>query len=228
MSFHLKTVFGLAILALLIGCSEDDDDNGQPNNQQNSEPDAYFEGTIDGQKQRINKGENSYISYMNTSLDRAGGSQDSSLAVYGISFESSKKKKAFGIRIGEFRWVPEEGSVTKPSKEYFHNFFQVKRYDYQYRKVIDSQTWRDIKDGVMINWTDANGRYWTTKNGSTDSTAQNGSNFKITKIIEKGEKEFSGNPYVFCQMQFSCQLYDSAGNSVTLKNGEAQMKFIAN
>ena len=72
----------------------------------------------------------------------------------------------------------------------------------------------DISDGVRVEWTDPSGTKWSTDRGIADQT---GSTFSINEVTATGE--VFGPRYTF-KVSFSCRLYDEAGNSKLVTNGE--------
>jgi len=76
-------------------------------------------------------------------------------------------------------------------------------------------------DGVSITWTDPNGEYWDTRNGSVD---QSGSTFKIISVEDA--PDITGTFYVKVKMQFTCKLYNvNSGAMKQLTNGEMVVYF---
>jgi hypothetical protein len=94
----------------------------------------------------------------------------------------------------------------------FKAFFPVGNLPYS------SNSW--AADGVIVYWTGPNGEEWNTRNGPVDQT---GSTFKILSVQDF--VDLKGDYYVKVKVEFSCKLYNGAGASKQLTNGEAVMVF---
>lgn len=237
-----QVVFVIILSGLcLAGCNNSDNDNPPPpgnnsnnnnggnnnNDTQKLEGKQYFEATIAGETHKLIEGKDKYFGYLyNSNNSHDHQKHDSIPGAFGASLESEQKTKSGGILFGDLHWLSENSSFRAPSKERFHAFFKEKGYHYQYHYDRDSNSYKTKRRGITIRWLDESGKFWRSIRDFTGPNAQNGSNFKITKIVEKGEREATGKPFVTCEMKFNCTLYDSAGNSVKLTNGEARLSYV--
>jgi hypothetical protein len=76
-----------------------------------------------------------------------------------------------------------------------------------------------VDNGIRIYWTDTKGEVWDSR----DKTDQSGATFKI--ISAQDFTDIAGDYNVKVKVQFNCKLYNSAGASKTLTNGEAVVVF---
>ncbi len=73
----------------------------------------------------------------------------------------------------------------------------------------------DSENGIVLTWYDNTGKEWTTDNAPG---TQAGSAFNITSVTDY---QILGNYYeIRIKCTFNCKLYDEAGASLTLTNGE--------
>ncbi|RBL88092.1 hypothetical protein [Chitinophaga flava] len=101
------------------------------------------------------------------------------------------------------------------SQQDFKNFFKPGDYTYA---TINGQVYTD---GIIINWTDENGKTWDSFNGTT---GQPGGTFTI---ISTEEVPNMIDYYVKVKMRFSCKLYNHAtGDVINVTNGEMVSSFI--
>ena len=70
-------------------------------------------------------------------------------------------------------------------------------------------------DGIHLGWTDPSGVDWYTRDGRVD---QVGSTFRIISAV--ASPDALGRYYITVKMQFSCKLYNEAGDMKLLTNGE--------
>ena len=117
-------------------------------------------------------------------------------------------KTEFGIDKGVMHGY---GSSTTPAQ--FKAFFPVGNASY-------APTSFSGGDGVKVYWTDGSGTVWDTRNGPTD---QAGSTFKI--LSTQSFVDLAGDEYVKVKVEFSCKLFNGAGASKQLTNGEAVIAF---
>lgn len=90
-----------------------------------------------------------------------------------------------------------------PTDNEFETFF--KTGDYFYTGAFNPE-------GITIEWTDENGKKWSTLNGD-----QSGSVFTITEVKKK---YVSGVTVLDVRMGFSCAVYDINGTSISITSAE--------
>jgi len=102
---------------------------------------------------------------------------------------------------------------TTATKAQFKAFFATG--DYAYSALSNDQ----VDNGIRIYWTDTKGEVWDSR----DKADQTSATFKI--ISAQDFTDIAGDYNVKVKVQFNCKLYNSAGASKTLTNGEAVVVF---
>lgn len=108
-------------------------------------------------------------------------------------------------------------------KGVMHNYLAATQAQFKAFFPVGSVSYAPLNfsgDGVRISWTDPTGELWETRNGTVD---QFGSTFKIVSVEDL--IDLGGNYFVKVKAEFKCKLYNSAGASKQLTNGEAVVAF---
>ncbi|MBC9915371.1 hypothetical protein [Chitinophaga varians] len=101
------------------------------------------------------------------------------------------------------------------SNQDFKNFFLPGDYGYM---IMNNQT---FGTGVILTWTDENGKTWSTVNGTT---VQPTGTFTI--VSTEDWAGYSGYYGVKVKMRFSCKFYDETGATLNITNGEMVGGFV--
>ncbi|NLR69040.1 hypothetical protein HGH92_32370 [Chitinophaga varians] len=97
----------------------------------------------------------------------------------------------------------------------FKTFFQPGNYGYA---AVNNQT---LTDGLLLVWTDENGKNWSTLNGATGQP-----NGTFTIVSTEDWAGYAGYYGVKVKMRFTCKFYDDAGASLDITNGEMVGGFV--
>jgi len=125
-------------------------------------------------------------------------------------------------------------SITQPlpagktdfgiDKGVMHNYLQATQAQFKAFFPVGSVPYAPTSfsagDGVKIYWTDPSGVAWETRNETID---QFGSTFKILSVQDI--IDLRGDYYLKVKVEFKCKLFNSAGASKQLTNGEAVVAF---
>ncbi|NML38989.1 hypothetical protein HHL17_17435 [Chitinophaga sp. G-6-1-13] len=122
------------------------------------------------------------------------------------------------VPTGKTELLMSKGMLTgfdAASNQDFKNFFQPGNYGYM---IMNNQT---FGTGVVLSWTDENGKTWTTLNGTTGQP-----NGTFTIVSTEDWPGYSGYYGVKAKMRFTCKFYDDAGASLDITNGEMVGGFV--
>ena len=166
--------------------------------------DYYYKATIDG----VSYVQDETLTNGYEAGSGMGGVDDVvfGAGLYYVNGTLPAGKTEFGIDRGMMH------NYQTATKAQFKAFFPVGNLPYS------SDSW--TTDGVVVYWTDPNGVNWYTRNGAVDQTS---STFKILSVQDF--VDLKGDYYVKVKMEFSCKLFNSAGASKQLTNGEAVLVF---
>ena len=93
-------------------------------------------------------------------------------------------------------------------------------------------------DSVVILYTDANNKVWTSNGSSSSAVSQAGSYFSVSEMISitrtsgltfdyEKDNFIDSLPATIIRGQFNCNLYDDSNNRIILKDGEFSLRFDA-
>jgi hypothetical protein len=180
----MKRTLFLTILTIstIVSSCKKNDPSGDSNGA------YYYEATIDGVKYKVS------IPADNSDPNLVAGS--------GIG---GSDDVVFSSNVSDYRGNASEMGISKgvmsdyinSTNQEFRNFFAPGNYSYSSLG----------QNGVTVDWLDKTGKLWSTENAPG---LQNGSSFKIVSIEDKGNP--LGILYIKTTIQFSCKLYDEAGN----------------
>ncbi|MGK0368086.1 MAG: hypothetical protein ACI9QD_001226 [Thermoproteota archaeon] len=173
--------------------------NTGTNTSTNTETTAayYFRATIDGVSVNYEEGVSGY-----TVLTAYHGDGPADNKWVGQQFGLIR---GMDYNTGGFATIVKEFGSSSESCGGYKSMFSEKSYTYG--------SLNDKVEGVFIYYYDNNATYWASDNGTGNSS---GSSFIITS-----HDEVSGNGYEAITIAtFNCTLYDGAGNSKELTNGE--------
>ncbi|HET6226923.1 MAG TPA: hypothetical protein VFF27_11630 [Bacteroidia bacterium] len=184
---------------LMTSCKKEKTTEPEPTVEEPTKLDTtsyYFQGEIDGTVVTFAQAVNGFYSGGNDSgVPGTGGSY---IADQGSLMMNPTTKVQFGYEIVK-------KFASTPTNLQIYNMFGIQSYGY---------TDKDHTiDGAEIGYADEAGNYWSTTNGTGSQT---GSTFKITECTSY-TIQYPFNAIV--KVKFSCKLYDSKGNSKTVKNG---------
>lgn len=201
MKFLIKNIFILFVLLSVLSSCKKDEDNPAPN------ADFYFTGTIDGQAISF------LVPQTPTSINdygsgpALGSSSDGVTFVYQQGFNITNIESQPEIQVGLIEVFNVEATIDN-----FLNMFSIKSYNYgKFAGTSDSV------DGAFVSYTDSNGTFWTSYNGSGEQTS---STFEVTEYIDNSDAAsniFTGKK--IATFRFNCTLYDNAGNSIQVQDG---------
>jgi hypothetical protein len=187
----------LLLCSIMLGCDEDD-----PSAEEipsGIESQFYFTGEINGQEITLEEGKNGIAngagSLSGTNVDFCAEEQSMTLL---NPFETAE-----GIEVVILKNFVECVSECTQILEMFEE------RTYQYGKSPISSDEEGI-EGVIVNYQDADGVYWTT-----NFNDQTNSSFEISEI--KDNDEFWSERIT--KSHFSCTLYNEDGDSIELING---------
>ena len=197
--------FIAAILLLVASCSQDDDND---NNNNNNTPAALtidstyiFRASIDGQAVNYRLGNQFWMVASDGEIatpPTLSRKSYSSIVIDNLSGTNTLVSLEMGV-------VSFLGTYAEDAE--FLNLFQTGNYNF----IADPQTTK----GFVLRYYDSTGTEWATNLGSAN---QAGSSIKIEAVKNV---TFSGDPAsVKVLLRFNCKLYNSAGASKTLTNGE--------
>ncbi len=202
MKFNYLSLVAMCYVLLVISCSQEEqvkpeDNKGTPKNITSQ---FYFSGEIEGELVIIEEG-----GLIGNGAGAGGGNnanlcaeEQSMLLANPLDFESQ------GIEVIILKNFVD--CVTECSQ--ILEMFEERSYAYGSSPYNSEE---DATDGVIINYIDENGTYWTTNlNDQTNST------FEIIEIVPN--EEFWSETITTCT--FSCTLYNESGASIQLSNGE--------
>ena len=86
--------------------------------------------------------------------------------------------------------------------------------------IIDKYNYHDKASGVIINWKDNQGTYWSTANYPTNLTSNKNRTFNITHSISQGTHPQLNLDIHKIRAVFDCTLYSSDGDSIRISHGE--------
>jgi hypothetical protein len=180
----MKRTLFLAILTIstILSSCKKDDPSGDSNGV------YYYEATIDGVKYKVSIP----LDNFDPNLMAGSGIAGSDDVVFSSNISDYR---ANGSELGITKGVMSE--YFNSTNQEFRNFFAPGNYNYS----------SFGQNGVTIDWLDKSGKLWSTENAPA---LQNGSSFKIVSIEDLPDSR--GILYIKTTIQFSCKLYDEAGN----------------
>jgi len=193
-----KTILALCLLFSAFACSKNDSSD---EDNLGITSDFYFSAKIDGEQvlfQHEVDGCYNGVSHYATSID-AGYHYGEGM----LFMQLTVPVRSMGVML-----VKEFSDVADCQD--LDNLFQTGNYDLG---VSAYETLTDLKDGVVIFYTDEDGVYWSSDLGGT--AALNGS-FELTSYTDYSTTQSSK----VMKAKFSCTLYDGNGNSKTLTEGK--------
>ncbi|MFV0592444.1 MAG: hypothetical protein ACK5M7_13740 [Draconibacterium sp.] len=88
------------------------------------------------------------------------------------------------------------------------------------------------EEGVIIEWLDETGERWTSSKCWISThfeipvdPKQNDSHFTVTKSVSLNDKMNDSNHYQYIELEFGCNLYNSTGELMTIKNAKLSFVF---
>jgi hypothetical protein len=158
----------------------------------------HFIGTVGSVDFTLYDGLNSYINSTLNVKTPASPPDSPTVAFSSTLGRPGNNQNSLVISKGILKHGP-----PSPTDKEFETFFQLG--DYFYTGPFNTQ-------GITIEWTDENGKKWSTLNGD-----QNGSTFTITEVKKK---YVSGVTVLDVRIGFSCSVYDINGTSIALSSAE--------
>lgn len=128
------------------------------------------------------------------------------------ALDSTYERNIFTVQMVKFLT-----DTSYPSPTTAFSFFDVGSYDYG---AYDLDSSRAGIDGAVINYTDQNGKIWTSDQqaGQQESWA----NFAITEHKAIADDQFGAKT----KGTFNCRVFDGLGGSLDLKNGRFHARTI--
>lgn len=199
--FHYLLIITVALTACKKETDDDDDDYNNNNNNTtigiNSE--FQFKGTVDGVDYHYEVGNNTLYG-VGVGLD--GGYDPDPNTGEASSFLESYIVDSDDVLIGI-------------SKRALYYTWSVTMADMNAFLPLGSANYTaDPADGVTVHWRDNAGTYWSTEKGSGN---QSGSTFNIMATTPL---DTTYNKLVKVHIKLSCKLYNDAGDSMQLTDGE--------
>jgi hypothetical protein len=179
-----KTLF-LAMLTIstILSSCKKDDPSSNSNGA------YYYDATIDGVKYKVSIP----LDNFDPNLMAGSGIGGSDEVVFYSSISDSRTN---GSELSISKGLMSD--YLSSTNQEFRNFFAPGNYNYS----------SSGQNGVTIDWFDKSGKLWSTENAPA---LQNGSSFKIVSIEDLPDSR--GILYIKTTIQFSCKLYDEAGNA---------------
>lgn len=202
MAFLRSISFLLFTSLVFFSCTKKNDTN-------NKYP-YYFKATINGQ----------FVNYQANNISTEYGSGTNSMSSglgpsdtdegYIDHYEGTILVKDINIYQNaiEVYILKHFNSYFSPSEDEKNAMFYQGNYPYGQLDELDGM---NTKNGAVIIYYDNDGVQWTSENGS-----QTGSTFAITELVENND----GTSKKIMKAVFTCKLYNQAGQSIQLTNGE--------
>mgnify|MGYP005756118151 CR=1 FL=1 len=188
----------LAVLCV-IGFSSCDKEETEPKGEQ---VDLYFEADMDGKSLLLPEGKDGYesqaVAYEPTAISGCVDRQAMRLA------KGLDLKKSLEVALVKGT----ENCMT--TCEQVEEMFQVGSYPF---RRLSTEGGEGTVSGVVIRYTDVNGKIWSTDFGSGDQT---GSSFSI---VEHKANAVDTKSKKITTAEFNCKLYDGSGSEIVLENG---------
>lgn len=109
-------------------------------------------------------------------------------------------------------------TVTPLSATYFRIFLTKRNYSYSPVNLVGQSNY----SGIYFTTNDNSQVFWSTVNSTNANSNQNGSSFTI---IETAEYTQQSTQNIIFKATFNCKLYNNAGDSLMLTNGEMITSF---
>ncbi|KAA9339957.1 hypothetical protein [Adhaeribacter soli] len=197
---HLLPFLLLSFSLILFGCQTEEE---PAITYPASRSEFYFSGLIDSKKILIEDGIHGFRSDATSQGTLGNGYyvEEQSLSLT----NSGSSKSAGFVLVKTFGSKPTGCNFTE-------GMFRLGSYTFGH----SPDSTNDIPlDGVVIYFTDNNGKYWSSDLGTGN---QSGSMFRIVEHYPNSD----GSSQMISKAQFSCNLYDGLGNVKTLMDGEAK------
>ncbi|NEM97002.1 hypothetical protein [Pontibacter burrus] len=198
------TVFALCSMFAFSSCdSEDDVDLVLTDGR------LYFEAEMNGKMLLLPEGKDGYVSkaFVQTEATTAGCAEIQQVQLA----RNNEVRKSIQIAFIEQRTSCKTN--CDKSKAMLHTG------NYSFGRL---KTYADVPmaDGVVIRYTDIDGKVWSTDYGTAD---QNNSSFMVTDVnVNTADKK----SLMLVTAEFNCTLYDEAGSQIQITNGKVVSRSI--
>lgn len=195
-NFLTTTLFALCSVFALSSCGSEEDSVSTTTGT------LYFQADMNGKTLLLPEGKDGYLSkaFVHNEATASGCAEIQHMQVA----KSNDIAKSIDISFIERR-----GSCTTDCAQ---SKAMLKTGDYNFGS-LENKSDVIIEDGVVIRYTDVNGKVWSTDFGAGD---QSNSSFKVTKVAAN---TLDNSSQMLTTAEFECMLYDEAGNEMEITNG---------
>ncbi|MCX2742186.1 hypothetical protein [Pontibacter anaerobius] len=199
------------MLALLcvIGISGCDKEDTEPGTESALNTDLYFEADMNGKSLFLPEGKDGYVS-------EAGAYYGPAKTTGCVSRQAMRLKGADMRKSLEVSFIKWSETCIKSCSQ-VEEMFKVSSYTFGNLETTSDER---VIDGVLIRYTDVDGKVWSSDFGSGDQT---GSSFRIVEHISNTKDK---NSKKITTTEFSAKLYDGNGNKIDLTNGKMMSRSV--
>jgi len=205
-----KVLIVLLLSITIISCGNDDGNNNNSNEENpNITSEYYFKATIDGQEVILEHEENGYYNSAGSGGWNNNNHEQMMVFMHLSDFTNGDLSDVNNAAV--MIHVYKEFSVEPTNCNQVKTMFQVGTETYSQNN--------EPTDRITITYIDTQGKAWFTNH---ENSPQENSTFEFTEYTDFSGLDAQG----ISKAIFSCTLYDGAGNSITLTNGETRSKSV--